>query len=826
MALLRNGAAIVALWAITVLPRVNAQGKTPYDYVDPLIGTINGGHVFPGATLPFGMAKAGPDVYGENQGGFASDDSPIWGYSHMHDSGTGGSASLGNFPIFAHAGCPNDDINACGYTSWERMIPRVQGSVVARPGYFAITLENQVRAEMTVTNKTALYRFTFPEVPTTPNTTLSPLILLELSDLPKTRTDGNITVMTSGDTGRMTGHGRFEPSFGQGKYQSYFCADFIGAPMKDAGVFLNSRAGFTKTISVFSEGNRASRRPAGGWIKFGKPDRNNQILVRVGMSFKSEEQACANAKKEIPNSNFDSVVKSAEDAWKEKLSVITIKPGGASEVIQKAFWSGVYRTMISPQDYTGENPFWDSGEPYYDSFYCIWDSFRSIHPLLTLLDPHSQTLMVRSLLDIYQHEGKLPDCRMSFCKGFTQGGSNADVVIADAYFKNISAGVDWKVAYEALISDAEVEPLNWDIEGRGGLESWKSLGYIPTENYDTLGVGTETRSISRTVEYAYNDFVIALLAREFGHMDDYRKYLGRSGNWKNMYKADQRSAINGVDTGFVGFLQPKYMNGTWGYQDPIFCSPLLSFDQCYLNPSGHETYEGSCWMYTFYVPGDMATLVQTLGGPREFVRRLDFLHESGVLYIGDEQAFLKVFLYHYAGRPAKSAERAHFYIPSQFNDTLGGIPGNDDSGAMGSFAALTMMGIFPNAGQDVYFITPPFFESVSIRNGQSGKTATIKNINFDPTGKNVYIQSATLDGKPYTRNWLQHKFFLDGGTLELTLGSNESTWGTRPEDLPPSLGPFGNGTTPGVNASAVGKDKRWHMPKLDLSLSGSWGMAV
>lgn len=177
-----------------------------------------------------------------------------------------------------------------------------------------------------------------------------------------------------------------------------------------------------------------------------------------------------------------------------------------------------------------------------------------------------------------------------------------------------------------------------------------------------------------------------------------------------------------------------------------------------------------------------------MGGPQAFVDRLDYLHEyPRLFYLGDEQAFLPVYQYHYAGRPGKSAERAHSYIPSQFDDTYGGIPGNDDSGAMGSFAALSMMGIFPNAGQDVYFITPPFFEEVSITNKLTGKTATIRNINFDPEYQNIYIQSATLNGIPYTKNWFSHLFFLEGGVLELTLGRNESSWGTRPEDVPPSV---------------------------------------
>ncbi|KAJ4293419.1 hypothetical protein N0V90_008702 [Kalmusia sp. IMI 367209] len=759
------------------------------------------------------MAKAGPDTDGENQGGFSSDNSSIIGFSHMHDSGTGGASSMGNFPIFPQSGCPNGDINACNFTSWERATPRINGTVHAKPGYFDITMASNIRTEMTVTNRTALYRFTFPDTPATPNTALSPVISLELQDLPQTRTNGSINI--DGKSGRMTGGGSFSPSFGVGRYSSHFCVDFKGATIKDAGVFSNSRAANVKSLKVITETERFADRPAGGWVRFEKPNANNQILVRVGMSFISEAQACKNAERELSSFDFDGTVAAAEKVWTEKLDVITIEPGGASEVIQTAFWSGVYRSMISPQDYTGENPLWKSDEPYYDSYYCIWDSFRSIHPLITLLDPHSQTLMVRSLLDIYRHEGKLPDCRMSFCKGFTQGGSNADIVIVDAYLKNITAGIDWNLAYEALVSDAEVEPPNWDIEGRGGLEAWKNLGYIPTENLDLQGVGTETRSISRTVEYAYNDFVIATLALALGHTADYNKYLGRSANFYNMYKADQTSFINGTDTGFVGFLQPRYMNGTWGYQDPIFCSPLLDFTGCYLNPSGRETYEGPVWLYTFFAPGDMKTLIKTLGGADTFVRRLDFFHDSGMAYIGDEQAFLKVFLYHYAGRPAKSAERAHFYIPSQFNASVNGIPGNDDSGAMGSFEALTMMGIFPNAGQDVYFITPPFFESVAIKNAQTGKTATIKNVNFDPEGKNVYIQSATLNGKVYTRNWLQHSFFLEGGTLELTLGASESAWGTRAEDLPPSLGPGGNSTTGSVN-------RRWEMPKLPKLELDSW----
>ena len=664
----------------------------------------------------------------------------------------------------------------------------MNGSVEARPGYFALTLHSSIHAEMTVTNHTALYQFTFPDMPPSNDSIKSsPLILLDIADLPHSRTNGSAEVDPK--SGRITAFGTFSPSFGIGSYKSYACADFSGASLREIGVFVNDRAGSqTQDIKVAQDGVNFSPEtlPAGAYARFNHPENKNQLLVRVGVGLKSTEQACSNAEKEIPSFNFDETLSAAESAWRRKLSVIKINAAGVDASFQKIFWSGVYRGMISPQDYTGENPLWESDEPYYDSFYCLWDSFRSIHPMITLLDPESQTRMVRSLIDIYRHEGKLPDCRMSLCKGFTQGGSNADVVLADSYLKNISDGVDWRTAYEAVVSDAELEPANWGVEGRGGLDSWKSLHYIPTDDLDVSGIGPFTRSISRTVEYAYDDFCIAEMAQGLGYQGDCEKYLERSSYWKNMFKSDQTSNLNGTDTGFVGFLQPRYLNGTWGFQDPAFCSPLLNFTNCYLNPSGHETYEGSSWLYTFFAPGDMAALITMLGGPETFVKRLDYLHASGLLYIGDEQAFLTVYQYHYAGRPGKSAERVHQYIPSRFNTTLAGIPGNDDSGAMGSFAALSVMGIFPNPGQNVYFITPPFFPSVSITNPATGKTARIRNLNFDAGYKNIYIQSARLNGKPWTKNWLTHDFFLNGGTLELSLGRKESSWGTLKKDIPPS----------------------------------------
>lgn len=744
-------------------------------FVDPLIGTQNGGNVFPGATLPYGLAKAVADVDGQNTGGFGTDGSNVTGFSSLHDSGTGGNPSLGNFPIFPQI-CPNDDLNSCSFRIGDRKKHYVNDSVKATPGHFALELETGIKAEMAVSQHAALYEFTFPAG------NEHPLIMLDLTDLWQSRQNASIKI--DDKTGRMTGNGTFLPSFGAGSYQAHFCADFFGGDVHDTGVWVNNRAGDEPKELYVTRGFNLFYLEAGGYARF-KTGADRKVTVRMGVSFKSSEQACRNAEKEIANplSDLDRLVSEAKAAWREKLSPIKVKSGGASKDLLRSFWSGAYRNMIAPANYTGENPHWDAGRPYFDSFYCIWDSFRVQHPFLTIIDPRAQTQMVNTLLDIYDNDGWLPDCHMSLCNGWTQGGSNADVVIGDAYVKNLT-GIDWEHALKAVVNDAENEPLEWSHHGRGGLASWKKLDYIPYLDFDPAGFGTNSRSISRTLEYAYDDFCLATMAGGLGHKDLEQKYMKSSGNWRNLFKADQTSFINGSDTGFKGFFQPKYQNGTWGYQDPIACSALASFCSLTSNPS--ETFEASVWQYLFYVPHSAAALIELLGGDDAFIKRLDYFHTVGLADISNEPVFLTVHMYHYAGRPAKSAERIHTYVPKSFNSSPGGLPGNDDSGAMGSFYFFSVLGLFPVAGQNVYLINPPFFEQVSITHPETGKTATVKCDGFDPTYKDIYIQSATVNGKEWTKSWITHEFFTEGWTLELKLGSKESTWGTKMADRPPS----------------------------------------
>lgn len=780
-------------------------------YVDNLIGTDNGGNVFAGATRPHSLAKAVADVNGQNTGGFATDDTPIIEFSAVHDMGTGGNPSLGNFPVFPEL-CPRDDINNCVFTKQGRMISYDNTSIVAKSGEFQINLINGIRTRTTVGERTAAFEFVLPNSAVTNGTlysneslgppapdgddNIAPLILLDLDDLWSSRQNASITV--DPETGRMIGNGTFLPSFGSGSYMMHFCADFAsGTRIRDSGVFVNTRAGTEPKRLFVTRGINLFYIRAGGWIRF-EPDSSineTTVFVRMGISFISTEQACSNAEQDIPmvSSNesavattaFDSVVNETNSLWREKLSIVTIDNGTETDAaLLTNFYSALYRTMVNPQNYTQENPLWRSSEPYFDSFYCIWDEFRAVFPLLTIVEPDTMKELLRSLIDTQQHLGWLPDCRMSLCKGFTQGGSNADVVLADAYAKNLTANINWAAALAAVIKDAEEEPLDWSNEGRGGLQSWHNLGYIPYLDYDYLGFGVDAHSVSRTLEYAYNDYCVGTLVKALGSSSN-TTYLSRSSNWHNIYKVDQNSSLLGNDTGFIGFFRPRYINGSWAFPDPVACAAITG-TFCSLTSDPSETFESSIWEYQFFVPHDVQALIDLLGGRQPFLDRLQYLNDSGLLDISNEPSFLVPFLPHYAARPYLSSIYIHDLVDRNWNASFTGLPGNDDSGTTSAFLVFAMLGLFPNAGQNVYFITAPYFQSWSIINKLTGQTARMEVVNRT-FGTGLAIQRVWVNGEVWSKNWIGHELFIEGWLVQIELGVDESTWGQADEDLPPSL---------------------------------------
>ncbi len=356
-------------WLAQSTPSVAARDVfDPLAYVDPLIGSTNGGNVFAGASMPYGMAKAVADTNsGSRQGGFTLDGSPVTGFSMMHDSGTGGSPSLGNFALFAYTNCPGGDVNRCVFPKKSRAaFGRFSNSAVsAKPGTFGITLDSGIRADMTTTHHASLFRFTFPSLGADAEPA-QPLILQDLTDLADSRQD-NATVTVDPKTGRITGSARFLPSFGTGSYVLHFCTDFSGADIVDSGIFVNSRASTDVHDLTISRSINGYPLPGGAFVRFNSAA--EPILARTATSFISPERACEHAEKEIPHFDFPAVSEAATDAWRAKMSPIRVSTNGVDGAMVTNFYSGIYRTMISPQNYTGENPLWSSSEPYFDSFY-------------------------------------------------------------------------------------------------------------------------------------------------------------------------------------------------------------------------------------------------------------------------------------------------------------------------------------------------------------------------------------------------------------------------------------------------------------------------
>lgn len=301
-----------------------------------------------------------------NQGGFTTDGSKVTGFSSMHDSGTGGSPSLGNFPLFPYVSCVGDDVNGCAYPKKSRKINFSNDSVKATPGYFGLTLASDIAVDMTTSQHTSLFRFKFPTASSTGNET-RPLILIDLTDLSDSRQD-NGSVSVDASSGRITGNARFLPSFGSGNYVAYFCADFSG-PLRDNGIFANSRASTDVKDLKISRSINGYPLPGGAFVRFNNPG-DSYILARVGVSFISSEQACSSAETEIPSFDFDATHSKAESLWRDKISPIVVSRNGITDSsILTNLYSGIYRTMVNPQDNTGENPLWRSDEPYFDSFY-------------------------------------------------------------------------------------------------------------------------------------------------------------------------------------------------------------------------------------------------------------------------------------------------------------------------------------------------------------------------------------------------------------------------------------------------------------------------
>jgi predicted alpha-1,2-mannosidase len=740
--------------------------------IDPMLGAGNGGNVFIGPTLPFGMAKPGPDYGGNETNSGWQPTGNLNGFSQLHVSGTGGGPKYGNILIQpmmgkadpAHSSAPREDEHA-------------------EVGYYSVRLRNSgILAEITTARRTPIYRFTYPS--TGQRTLLLDVghLLMHRHDTPHRHPESQALYSTEVKVLSPTEIAGMQASIRGWNIQTvpmrvyfYLVTDTPaivsgtwqnGKPVQPGVAMAAYKMPYTMATLPKASPPIVS---TGAYLTFAPGSK--PVMVKIGISFVSIAQAKQNAMSEIAGFNFNATRKAVIAAWEKELATVRIEGGTPDE--RQQFTTNLYHTMLMPVDRTGENPLWHSTVPYYGDFYCIWDTFRSSTPLLTLLHPMRQTAILQALLDIQDHDHFFLDGRSGNFSGRTQGGSNAEMMFTDAFVKHLP-GLDWPRVYRAMVHDADVESPAYVRFGRGDLSEWKRLGYLSIEHSDPTG-GPD-RPGSRSMEYAANDYAVALMAKGLHHDADAARFMARAENWKKLWDAE---AVDHTTDGDVkGFIWPRHDDGRW----------KANFNP-HLTGTWYQDnfYEASTWTYSLYVPQDIRGLIHMSGGLAAFKKRLDLFFVPGLpdryrYDVGNEPGFFTPYLYNWIGQQSSTAKTIRTILARDYHSGVDGLPGNDDSGAMGSFLVFNQLGFFPIAAQDFYLIGSPTFPRSTITLG-NGKTFSIVAQNTSPT--NVYIAKATWNGRPYTRSWFTHDQVMDGGTLTLTMTNHPTHWDTGAP--PPSM---------------------------------------
>ncbi|MBV6654190.1 MAG: GH92 family glycosyl hydrolase, partial [Mameliella sp.] len=548
----------------------------------------------------------------------------------------------------------------------------------------------------------------------------------------------------------IQGSGTFSGGWGgQNPYTVFFYAEF-DRPFDAAGVWQDTTLLYSQSALniTFPEDQPVNLRRMGAWASFNGPQRH-QVEARVGVSFKSIDNAreFLTEEKEL---QFDDILAKADQAWDSRLSRIQVT-GGLPEH-QRLFYSTLRNTFLMPTEVTGAVGEWGD-TPHFWDHYCIWDVFRTVMPLHTLIAPEKQRAILQSLLSIYDKNGWLPDAWVAGNYGDIQGGTNVDVVFADAVVKKLG-GFDSAKALEAMRKHAETNSPAPDKFGRY-LDDYLNLGYVTSAS--TNG------ATSRSLEYAYNDFCIAQVAEAAGDTATARLYRERSGHIFRLFNKE------------AGHFWAKDRAGNW---QPGITTENLRKDHW----NDPYFYEASPLAYSSYVPHDMSGLIQQHGSAEAYIAYLDRLLTNPKFDLGNEPLFLLPYQYIYAGRPDKTAEIVQQLLRKEYAASANGLPGQDDSGAISSWFTFSAMGFFPVAGQDLYLIGSPLFDRSKIRL-ENGKVFEV--IAKRRSAKNIYIQSAKLNGLPIDRAWFKHHELMQGGKLELVMGPSPSGWGKI--QMPPSL---------------------------------------
>jgi predicted alpha-1,2-mannosidase len=705
-------------------------------YVNPFVGTGGHGHTFPGASVPFGMVQLSPDTRMDDwdgSGGYHYSDEQIFGFSHTHLSGTGipdycdilFAPTIGEPEFFAKKG----DLSENGYASTFS-----HKNEKAEAGYYSVKLdEGDILAEMTATARVGFHRYTFPA-------TNEANLILDLKHRDKVL-DSELKIVGAN---RIEG---FRRSSSWAKDQIvYFVAEF-SQPFADYGVTLDDNPpekldkSKGKNIKAFFRFDVSNKKP---------------LLVKVSISPTGISGARRNLSTEISHWNFEKTRTDAKNLWNKELSAIEVSGGSEAEMTN--FYTALYHTKLQP------NVFQDTDKGYLGvdkqahtatdftnyTVFSLWDTFRAAHPLYTIIDQKRTADFINTFLKQYEQNGRLPLWELAANETDTMIGYHAVSVIADAMAKGVK-GFDYEKAYEASKHSAELNHF--------GLEAYKRRGYISMED--------EQESVSKTLEYAYNDFCIAQMAQillvkdaspvRSPYIRDYQKYIRRAQFYKNLYDKQ------------TGFMRPK-QNGNW-------IAPFQPNDVTF-----HFT-EGNSWQYSFFVPQDVNGLMELYGGRANFAKKLEelFTTESkltgreqpditgliGQYAHGNEPSHHIAYLYNYAGEAWKTQKLVRKILDEFYKPTPDGLIGNEDCGQMSAWYVLSSLGFYQvNPSQPIYATGTPIFKEAKI-NLENGRIFTIKAANV--SAKNIYIKSVKLNGKAYKKSFFTHEDLMRGGALEFTM---------------------------------------------------------
>jgi predicted alpha-1,2-mannosidase len=702
--------------------------ESPNKYVDVFIGTGGHGHTYPGATLPFGMIQPSP-VNGTTGwdwvSGYHYSDSVITGFAQTHLSGTG-IGDLNDILIMPtnRKVLLSDSAKYENKRSYASKFSHVREK--GSPGYYSVFLDDyEINAEMTATERVAMYRFTY-EYGDPQYLNLDLGYSLHWDSF----TEGYFKVIGKGENKKLVGYRR---SSGWANDQHVyfameFSSDFIIADSAE-------HEGFTSF----------------GVLEF--EPKGREIIAKIAISSNSEEGALANLET-LEDWDFDETKLFAEMAWDEELGKIKVQGDEKKKTI---FYTALYHSKLAPVLFSDAN----QDQTKY-TIYSLWDTFRAQHPLLTITNPERVNDMIRTMLDFYKENGLLPVWELHGNETNTMTGYHAIPVIADAYAKGFR-DYDAELAFEAMKASA--------MQNQRGSELYRKYRYIPSE--------LENESVTKTLEYAFDDWAIAQMAFMLEKESEYEHFIVRSGFWQNVYDAQTK------------FMRGKTADGNWVEPfDPKRSSHRVNTDYT----------EGNAWQHSWFVPHQVDKLIELMGGDEVFTQRLDFLFNQdsnitgenispdisgliGQYAHGNEPSHHIGYLYNYAGKPWKSQEILHKIMNTQYSTAVDGLSGNEDCGQMSAWYVFSSMGFYPvNPASGNYVIGTPQFGKIQITISDT-KTFTI--IANGVSDKNIYIQSASLNGQPLERSYISHEEIIAGGELTFEMGSAPNkNWARKTEHRP------------------------------------------